>query len=255
MGYSKVVKSGNFLEIYEYSKNLPERKPRRRSDKGKYPRSASRRADNVKRLKRDFTRLVMSNLGGAGSPAFLTLTMVEVVRIEVGYRFFTEFIQRFRRFYGKHTRYIAVPEFQERGAVHFHVLVWGLSAETIENETPKKQLVEGVVLEKRGYRHIQRLWGRGYVDCISTDGSPKLAYYVAKYMQKTLQDQRLNGQKSYSVSRNVLRKVSIPSSAPLTSAEEIWGIKLSTDPPMREQHFDTYWLGKGRYRCYEITPN
>lgn len=254
MGYQKICRSGNFLEIYEYQKDLPVRKSRKKTDRIKYRGSSSRRADNVARLKRDFTRLVRANLVGDTSPAFFTFTMVEVVRIELAYRFFTEFVQRFRRLYGKHTRYIAVPEFQERGAVHFHVLWWGLPKELIENETPKKQIVEGVVSEKRGDRAIQHVWGRGFVDCVSTDGSPKLAFYLAKYMQKTLQDDRLYRQKSYTCSRNVLRKVSFKTKTSAFHALEAWGVDLSTTEPLLEKRFDTYWLGKGRYRCYLLNP-
>jgi len=254
MGYTKVVKSGDIIEIYEYSKDLPQRRQRQIKKGPRIRISASRRADNVARLKRNFIRLVRSNLGGVECPSFLTLTMVEVVRVEVAYGFFTEFISRLRRFYGAHIRYITVPEFQERGAVHFHILIWGLSKETIENETPKKQIIEGVVFEKRGSRAIQSLWGRGYVDCIPTDGSPKLAFYVAKYMQKALQDDRLRGQKAYTCSRNVLRKVSIPSSSAITHSEMIFGLDLSTAVPLQEKNFDTYWLGKGRYRLFNIKP-
>jgi len=241
MGYTKVIQSGNQLEVYEYENNLPER--RKSSKKGSRGgrKTLARRSDNVERLRRNFVRLVRSNLDGVECPLFLTLTMVEVVRIEIAYGLLTRFIQRLRRIYGSYPRYIAVPEFQKRGAVHFHVLFWGL---------PEK-----IEIDESNNRTIQRIWQAGFVDCFRTDGSPKLASYVAKYMHKAVFDDRLHNQKSYACSRNVLRKVSIPSSAPLTSAEEIWGIKLSTDPPMREKHVDTYWLGKGRYRCYEITPN
>lgn len=252
MGYQKLVRSGNLIEIYDYSKDLPERREGKREVGPKRSVSASRRIDNAKRLKKSFIRLVRANLDGNGRPVFLTLTMAEVARIDDAYGIFTEFGQRFRRRYGSHIRYIAVPEFQERGAVHFHVLVWGLSEEVIYAETPKSVSIEGLVSVERGSRQLQHLWGYGYVDCLLTDGSPKLAFYVAKYMHKALLDERLRGQKSYSCSRNCLRPLSLATKTSVAFALDAWGVKLSTAVPLLEKNFDTYWLGRGRYRSYLI---
>jgi len=161
---------------------------------------------------------------------------------------------RSRRRYGKAVRYIAVPEFQERGAVHFHCLFWGVPEKAIEDEAPKNVDVEGVVSVKRGSRAIQHLWSYGYVDCLPTDGSPKLAFYVAKYMHKAVLDERIRGQKSYSCSRNVMRPMSVATKSGSSFALDAWGVKLSTAEPLHEKFFDTYWLGRGRYRSYLIKP-
>jgi len=242
MGYTKIIQSGSVLEIYQYEKDIvPKRKARK--DKG-FRRSikpVARRADNVARLKRNFIRLTRSNLVGTECPAFLTLTLVEVLRIELCYRLLTRFISRLRRLYGLGFRYIAVPEFQKRGAVHFHILIWGLPKEIILNE--------------RFTRSIQRIWARGFVDCFLTDGHPKIASYVAKYMQKALFDDRLYHQKAYVCSRNVLRPLSFSSGVSLGFSNEIWGTDLSTATPRREKVFDTQWLGKGRYRIFNLKNN
>jgi len=255
MGYTKVIQSGNIIEVYEYSGNLTQRKKRKRESYIRRARSTSRRGDNVNRLQKNFVRLVRSNLTGSECPAFFTLTVAEVVRVELGYRFFTEFISRLRRVFGKHFKYIAVPEFQVRGAIHFHVLFWGFKKEVIENEVPSvKTFGEGGNIKlgevKRGSRFFQRLWQRGTVDCFLTDGSPKLASYVSKYMSKALFDDRLLAQKAYICSRNVMRSVSLKTSTVLNFASGIWGIDLKK--PVVEKHFDTHWLGKGRYRLYDM---
>lgn len=252
MGYTKVVRSGSLVEIYVYSRDLPERRKGKKAVGAKRVVSPSRRADNAKRLKKSFIRLVRSNLDGVGSPVFLTLTMAEVARIDVAYGLFTEFGQRLRRRYGSHIRYIAVPEFQERGAVHFHVLVWGLPQEVIYGESPRIVSVGSVEQVERGDRSLQHLWSYGYVDCLQTDGSPKLAFYVAKYMHKALLDVRLRGQKSYSCSRNCLRQVSLATKTSVAIALDQWGVDLSTAEPLQDRTFDTYWLGQGRYRSYLV---
>jgi len=238
MGYTKVIQSGNIIEFYEYQNNLPERRKSTKKGLRRNRSSASRRPDHVERLRRNFVRLVRSNLVGTECPIFLTLTMVEVVRIEISYGLLTRFIQRLRRLYGKDFRYIAVPEFQKRGAVHFHLLAWGLPAKIEINESNN--------------RTIQHVWQYGFVDCFRTDGSPKLAQYVAKYMHKAVFDDRLHLQKAYVCSRNVLRPLSFSSSAVVGASSEIWGIDLSTASPLREKEFSTQWLGKGRYKSFNL---
>jgi len=144
MNYIKFIKSGNLLEYFEYEKT-PHVSRKKKINTGR-KKSSSRRVDNVKRLKRQFVRIVRSNIEGVGVPVFFTFTMVEVVRIDVAYRLFTAFIQRFRKEFGADTRYIAVPEFQKRGAVHFHALIWGVPNLIVENEDSKVfETAEGVV--------------------------------------------------------------------------------------------------------------
>jgi len=94
-----------------------------------------------------------------------------------------------------------------------------------------------------------------FVDCVKTDGDPKLAGYLAKYMRKSMYDSRLVGQKAYSASRSALRSVSFSASAAFDYSEELWGIDLSTSTPLQEYQFSTQWLGKGRYRLYKINSS
>jgi len=234
VGYSKVIQSGNILEIYEYQKQLPERRNKPKKDRVGGKKSATRRSDNASRLKRHFIRLAGANLVGTECPLFFTFTMVEIVRIEIAYRIFTAFIQKLRRQYGLHWRYIAVPEFQKRGAVHFHVLFWGL---------PEK-----IEIDERNTRTIQRLWARGFVDCFRTDGSPKLVGYLTKYMSKAMFDQRLFGAKAYSASRNALRPLLFRLDEEFDDVADYF-LPVSNSP-LQDRQFMTQWLGKGRYRLY-----
>lgn len=241
MGHVKIVQSGKLLEIYEYEKSInPKLKNTRPKRQGitKIGRiSKARRPDNVRRLRKRFLRLVTSNLGGQKPPLFITLTMASVVPLSVAYKRFTHFCVRLRRVAGTDWRAITVPEFQKRGAVHFHMLLWQ-GAYSLENE--------------RNTRLIQNIWQRGTVDCMQTDGSPKLAYYFAKYMLKTLHDKRYLGEKAFVSTRNVLQPLSLSFGTAIDYASDIWGIDLSTDEPLHEAVFDTKWLGKGRYRKFNL---
>lgn len=234
MANVRIYQYGDYIETYEYERPVLQR-PKKPSTRPKRRlRSITRRRDNVHRLRKSFIRLVLANLRGDQHPTFVTLTMLEDLGISRSYNVFAVFIRRCRRTLGKDFKYIAVPEFQKRGAVHFHVLIWGLD-HLFENE--------------RNNRYFQRLWQRGFVDSLPTDGSPRLAGYLAKYMSKALQDDRLHYQKAYVCSRNVLREVSFKTSIVPSFSREM-GIE---DIHLIEQgSYDTKWVGRVNYKKYYI---
>jgi len=236
VGHVKLYKSGNLVEIYQYQYEISNRVTRKKKSKGKYYKSSSRRFDNVFRQRKLFTRIVRSNLDGIACPALLTLTMFERVGIKSAYGGLKRFVWRSRLRFGKGFKYVAVPEFQKRGAVHFHVLVWGFPQEIIDHE--------------RDTRFIQRLWSYGYVDIVSTDGSSKLAGYLAKYMSKSMQDERLVGEKAFATSRNVLRPVSLSFKSALDHVGMMWGVDNSN--LVRISKFSTIWLGECEYKSHII---
>jgi len=243
--YQKIIRSGSLVEIYTYEKDPPEYRPRKKS-RYKNPR---RRKRNVSRARATFFRLVQANLGSGQRPAFLTLTMREIVPLRDGYRAFTRFIERWK-YSQSGISYIAVPEFQERGAVHFHCLVWGLSDEEIFRE--------------RSQRRIAKLWSHGFIDIRTSDGSPKLAGYLAKYMFKAMWDERLTGAKSYSASRSLVRPVSVKSKTAVAYIQgEIDGDRINADGtisqgvdnrlvPEKEKEYNTEWMGKCNYKVYRF---
>lgn len=231
--YAKIIQSGDLLELYEYEKEPTPKKPNTKRSK-RYKKYKSDR--HIARAVANFRRKVRATLQ-LGTPYLLTLTMGDIVDIGVAFKLYTQFGARLRRVYGKEIAWITVPEFQKRGAVHFHILIWNLSHEAY--------------LTERNTRRIQNLWGYGYVDIASTDGSPKLSGYLAKYMSKAMHDDRLFGKKAYSCSRNTLRSVSINSQTAVALIKEEFS--LETLPPTTDREYDTEWLGKARRRSYEGT--
>lgn len=273
MGYTKVIKSGDIVEVYIYERTpapVGPRKRKRASGSGERDSNTPlRRKDNLRRLQKGFIRLVRSNLEGSGAPAFLTLTMRDVVSLDDAGVYFKGFTKAIRSNYGTGVRYIAVPEFQKRGAVHYHVLVWGLPDDVIFNEAPYvawckqsykrpgtvKRFLEWCIerqknpRESRGVRALQHCWQAGYLDCVPTDGSPKLAGYLAKYMYKAMQDERLFRRRAFLCSRNVLRPVLFTSSLVLNSAPLIWGNELTL---LTTREFSTEWSGAAHYKRFTL---
>jgi len=269
MPYTKVIISGDEVEIYKYTGSIPERSlhKRPRQSQERRARSLTIRPDNAHRRRRSFERLVKSNLVGSNPPIFLTLTMATCVSLSLADPLASRFFASLRRKHGQHVRYIYVPEFQERGAVHYHALVWGLSDETIltegsrgKNNTNQKQRWLDW-LNARGYaksdlgctRALQRLWARGYVDIVPTDNSSKLARYLSSYMHKTMQDERLRGGRAYRASGNILRPLSVSLGAFSLEgvADEILGCSLESLDIVRKREYNTKWLGRGQYTIYK----
>jgi len=269
--YTKIVRSGTLIEVYTYEKDpIPHNI---RKSKKRLHSNRRRRSTNANAARARFFRLVRSNLSDSQVPAFLTLTMSEITTLAEGWRAFTLFSQRLRNKYHS-ARLIAVPEFQKRGAVHFHCLVWGevgeacvYSNQFYYDKTGKKKrkhiCPEDYFCEFRSYR-IAKLWGQGFVNYFATDGSPKLATYLAKYMQKSMRDDRLAGSKSYSASRGVMRSVSLKSPTSRYYIEkEIAGARITAEGeviegvdnpllPEVEKSYMTKWLGRCDYKQYNL---
>lgn len=259
MGYNKLIICGKTAELYEYERSI-------RSEPGfktprDYTRNATasmafngedslqreakgRRSDNARRASMAFTRLVKTNLGTTDTPLLVTITYAENIKeLKQGYADFKAFMRSLRNLQSTEIRYISVPEFQLRGALHFHTLVWGLSSNSLLPE------------RRTGYFKnvsptLSRLWKQGLVFLKPTDANDKIASYLAKYMAKTFIDSRLKNQKAYVTSRNILRPIILkgfPFKWPVL--DEWVGVDNS---PVQYRSFDTQWLGKGRMSVYQL---
>lgn len=255
MGYNKIISYGNTLEVYEYEKDIVRLVGRKRrdvqasaSDDGlgaggtdslserSREEEMGKRSDNARRAQLAFRRIVASNLDGHTLPILITLTYADNFTDLAGaYKHLTAFIQALRRAYGKDFRYISVPEFQKRGAVHFHALFWGLPEELLPSE--------------RQTRAIRKIWGKGHVFLKQTDGHEKLSFYLAKYFTKAYMDPRLKNQKSYVASRNVKRPLEQKGPFFMPVVLEEFGV---VDEPLVDRKYHTQWLGAGRYRVFKI---
>ena len=257
MGYANIISYSNLVELYEYEKNVSNiRGGRRRiSTKSKsesmvangndsiLPRKPNpKREDNARRSAMVFRRLVSANLGERSKPLLISLTYAEnITDIVQGHKDFNNFARNVRAKFGKEVRYIAVPEFQKRGAIHFHALFWGLPSEELARTERHTRLVAGY-------------WGNGFIDLTMTDGNHKISGYLSKYMVKAIIDSRMAGRKGYFCSQNIIRPV-IEKNI-LVEPLFFGGLKdipdLSTAKVLKDKEYPTRWLGKGRYRLFEI---
>jgi len=200
MTYRKMIISGDFHEIYTY-----EKRPFKRNvsvaqniSKGSSLLSkASRRIDNVRTQKRLLMRRVRAKIASSGAPLFVSLTFSDDLRRfdagALGEGFFHSFVVNVRKI-GFKISYVAVPEFQKRGTLHYHALVWGLPEQfgDVTKRKGKKVKVFSYGCE-RVLRVLSACWGQGFVDVVRTDGSTRLSYYLTKYFTKAWLDSRFDG--------------------------------------------------------------
>jgi len=227
-GHVKAIKSGDFLEVWRFPGEWHQPRKKRRGKR--YPRRSEnwvlhpdgvyrlgpkkKRSDNIRVKKRNFERLTRAQMG-CGVPLFLTLTFTHDISLKEGWREYSKFCMRFR-YHNPGVVLITVPEWQKRGVLHFHALVWGLDQtrgcvrSQVKYRDKKGNLKRKHVCAadrncERQTRKIAVLWGHGFVELCETDSSPALVFYMSKYLAKALNDERLDGQKSYTASRGVTR--------------------------------------------------
>ena len=253
--YTKIISYGNTVEIYEYENDLIRLNGRGRTILSDFDDvsnlqsggedtlptrhsedTVGKRPDNARRAALAFRRIVASNLGGSSLPVLVTLTYRDNFTDLAGaYKHFSTFTQALRRRLGAQFKYISVPEFQKRGAVHFHALFWGLPEE--------------LLLLERKNRTVAKIWSHGFVYLKRTDGAERLSFYLTKYMAKAFLDPRLKNQKCYVASRNINRPLE---QAGNFTAESVLPFLNVGDEPVIDRTYPTKWLGEGRYRLYKV---
>lgn len=192
---TKVVMSGNIVEVYEYEKEVIygfEDKKTGRSSVADYEDKVNNRGRVLSRAKRDLRRLINVNFI-KDKTKFITLTFAyNLTDIEKANYLFKQFMRRLKRHVKSNVQYVVVPEFQKRGAVHYHIVAFNMPY--IKNSK------------------LREIWGHGYVKINRIDHVDNLGAYVCKYMSKSLEDEkedRLLGKKCYYSSRGLKKPIEV----------------------------------------------
>lgn len=184
----RLIISKNNAELFLYSSpysfnwSPPARKP-------SCKRAEKKRDDHVTRARNLIRRIVECNVGDE-KPKFVTYTFgKEILRLKDANVYWSEFVKRMNRKYGR-LKYLAVPEFQPiSGRVHYHVIYFNMPF------LPKIKT------------RLADLWGNGFVKVIAIKKIQRVSLYVSKYIQKGLSDPRSRGMKSFFCSRGILRPI------------------------------------------------
>lgn len=184
----KVIIAGNVIEVYEYEKSVHfGYKDTRKNSKGRGSiASADDKEKNrekvLSRARKDLRRIINCNIQKYSK--FLTLTFKDNVQdLDYANNEFKNFIKRLNYHYGIKIKYTAVIEFQKRGAIHYHCILYNL-------------------VQKINVQELQEIWKHGFIKINSIDNVDNVGAYVCKYMTKT-DDDRLLGRKMYFNSRGL----------------------------------------------------
>ncbi len=201
MSNKRLILSGNEIEVLEYEKpyfyNFA---PSLRS--GGNGSSASqdaplngeqfleekgRRADHLARTRAQLRRLITANATAWDCmPLFVTYTFAEnITNLREANYLFGIYNKKLKRRLGRKVKYLTVPEFQKRGAVHYH---------TIYFDVP---YIHGLK------KILRETWGYGFIDLKTIRKIKNIGAYVSKYLRKDSGDIRLNRQKGYFCSKGL----------------------------------------------------
>jgi len=244
MGYMKIVQYGNVIEIHEYEKNRPDYKQRyispvvkKRNKKSRAIAKARgtyrRKYSSIVRSTNNFFRLCHHNNIYASSIHFFTLTFAYDCTYKTACRYVARFMERIKKTYPEISpSYISVSEKTKKGRYHFHLLVYDIPPEITKLE--------------RKTRNFQRLFERGYVDILFAGTVTKgIAGYMAKYMGKSLKDEKNETTRGYNCSTNIRRPYSTGSNTLNTYTDLIIPTEGIVEEEKRE--YDVPYLGKCLY--------
>lgn len=148
---------------------------------------------NIYRTKIQFQRLIQCNLNNFKT--FITLTFADnITDVNVANKKFANWRTRVRKLH-KGFAYICVPEFQKRGAVHYHLLT-NLDISNSDLIIPQKG-------KKKQYD--VKFWSYGF-SSVFTINNINVIGYMTKYMTKDI-DNRLFSKRRYFYSSNLLKPV------------------------------------------------
>lgn len=193
----KIVISGKMVEVYKYKNPIYYEKTKKqfvkqnRVDEINEKRKKELQRKSSIRAKRDLTRIIYCNVEEGSK--FLTLTYEDnIMDLDIANNEFKKFIKRLNYKYGLNLKYTAVVEFQERGAIHYHVILYNLT-------------------QRIGHNELATIWGNGFIKINEIQNTYEDIEKVKNYMLKDIMknDVRLVGRKRYFNSRGLKRSEEI----------------------------------------------
>lgn len=245
----KIIQSGDIIEIYEYSEGyykgykLTENELNNRTFSESDSDDTDSRERSLKRAKANLRRLINSNIGQYGkefTAKFLTLTFKDNVKdLDKANYEFDKFIKRLNyHCYGTkkaNLKYTCVVEFQKRGAIHYHLIIYNMPYVKAND--------------------ISNVWGNGFIKINKIDDVDNVGAYVGEYLGQAgkgqgheIEDDRLQGKKSYFSSRGLYKPIEITDKK---IVEQV-ATALLNEKPTYSATYENEHLGKITYKQYNL---
>lgn len=234
-------KYGQIIEITEVEKKPS--KIRLYSSRKRRTIFGARRSDNVRRTRQICVRRVSTALEEYGSPLLVTLTFSgDASDASYANDSLRGFQVRLRNKYPT-AQSIFIPELSPRGRIHFHGLLFNVPLSLGDTRKGGRVISNG---EERSTRTLAKLWGEGYVDATQTDGSPKLAYYISKYITKGGNQVMFNAMRILRISHGFPKEEVIRG-----SFAEVLAQRYAVQKPIKEWSRPNIFLGKITRKIYK----
>lgn len=201
--------------------------------------------ESMHRTRNNLKNLILCNLDRFNS--FITLTYSHNQEdLDRAYKDIHKFFRRLRIASKKNNEelyYIAVYEFQRRGAIHFHILTsLEIDSQLLPKREAKRVRSKGKCLTLEVYDLPS--WEHGYSTAIALDKSipSRVVNYLSKYLMKDI-SHNLAGKRKILQSKNLRR----PFETLLNNAEDIESIKSD----IQSEHYEKSFCDNG-YFTFEI---
>lgn len=231
LGYHK-MKSPLYVSGEDGMKKFIERENYRKQEALEQKQSENRQKVLYRARK---TVLRTANANTKELDKFLTLTFRDDVQdVAEANADFTNFVKRMKYWLKVNKKpdfkYIVVMEFTKAGRVHYHLLC---NLPYIKSKT------------------IEEIWGQGFIKIKKKriDKVDNIGAYITKYMSKDLGDERLEGKKSFFMSRNLEK----PQEDLNETRIDMKIKKLPEGCQTFESEFETEHLGNVRYVQYNLS--
>ena len=220
----KYICSGHVIEEITYALGVCEGYDSKAT--GKRSSDNEKRSDNINKSKINLRRLINANV--TSNDLFVTLTYAEnMTDVNQAKHDFKMFVKAMKR-KGYLLKYVYVVEFQKRGAIHFHVILFDMKY--ISND------------------ELASVWKKGFVRINRIDKVDNVGAYVVKYMQKDLMDSRLIGKDLYGRSRGLNEPIEIKDSQEVAVLESVLNDKSLVYQNIRS----SVYHGAIQYKQYNL---
>lgn len=243
---TRVIVSGRVIEIIDYER--PIFKELQRKEGSNLGRSVvadkqdqeRHREDTLQKAKARCRRLINANAhqyhdssGRTYKPVFFTATYADnITDLTETNKDLRRFIKRLgNRAHGStgSLKYVAIPEFQERGAVHYHIVIFNMP--WIE------------------HKELARIWGHGFVWIKGIEQIDNVGAYVTEYMTKEHDDGRLKGRRCYMTAQGLLEPKEVKYREGTIKAKEIAEMTAQLSPKYEVTHISEHY-GSITYKQY-----
>ena len=198
----KIVRSGDRMELYKYKSFLKigsecNNKNGRKGDEVTKEKKIINKRVNLSRSRNKIIRLCSSN---KDLTTFITLTYKQNFQDYKKSKYHLNCF--FKKFKG--LKYIYVLEFQQRGAIHYHLLC-NLSIPFKTSHKGRKSQIQ----KDYEKQFASKYWKHGFVDIrnLESEGNTNVGKYLSFYMVQVLLNKDLQGVKCFGYSRNLTKPI------------------------------------------------